>query len=359
MEMPSLTNPLRGLILPRESRSKRVSSFDTTGANHDAWPLEPGETKTLADIEGPGCINHIWMTSGSDEPAWTRRMLLRMYWNDEEQPSVEVPMGDFFGVGHGEIRQWEALPMNMTGSPGGDRSAFNCWWPMPFASRARLEIVNEGEKSRPIYFYVDYEEYDDPLVHTLHFHSCWRRENPCDGWAKPGTSPGDKDINATPNLTGEDNYLILDAEGRGHYVGCNLSIHNWDGGWWGEGDDMIFIDGESWPPSLHGTGSEDYFSHAYGMQDVRGLYHGTSLFNQDHENWEGKWTVYRFHLTDPITFRKSIRMTIEHGHANHRSDDYSSTAYWYQTEPHKPFEPMLPVEERLPNDLDPTDGVRT
>ncbi len=223
MDMPSLTNPLRGLILPRDSRSKRVSSYDTTGANHDSWPLEPGETKTLADIEGPGCINHIWMTSGSDEPAWTRRVLLRMFWDDEEQPSVEVPMGDFFGVGHGEIRQWEALPMNMTGSPGGDRSAFNCWWPMPFASRARLEIVNEGEKSRPIYFYVDYEQYDDPLAHTLHFHSCWRRENPCKGWAKPGTSPGDKDVNATPNLTGEDNYLILDAEGRGHYVRRDLA----------------------------------------------------------------------------------------------------------------------------------------
>lgn len=111
---------------------------------------------------------------------------------------------------------------------------------------------------------------------------------------------------------------------------------------------MIFIDADTWPPSLHGTGSEDYFSHAYGMQDVRGLYHGTSLFNRGHRGWEGKWTVYRFHIADPIVFQERIRVTIEHGHANHRSDDYSSTAYWYQTLPHRPFEPMLPVAQRLP-----------
>jgi len=114
---------------------------------------------------------------------------------------------------------------------------------------------------------------------------------------------------------------------------------------------MIFIDNDTWPPSLHGTGTEDYFSHAYGMQDVRGLYNGTSLFARGHKDWEGKWTVYRFHIVDPVVFHQRIKVTIEHGHANHRSDDYSSTAYWYQTEPHKSFPKLLPVEQRLPNDL--------
>jgi len=349
MEMPGLTNPLRGLILPRNTRSKRISSYQTGGANADYWPFEPGDTKTIAQIEGAGCINHIWMTSGSDEPAWPRRVLLRMYWDGQEHPSVEVPLGDFFGVGHGMLAEFECIAMNMTHHPsGGMRSAFNCWFPMPFSTGARIEVVNEGEQARPLYFYVDYEEQDEPTPDHLYFHSSWRRENPCDGWAAPNAMAAERKLNETPNLSDEGNYLILDAEGRGHYVGCNLSIDNWDGGWWGEGDDMIFIDGEQWPPSLHGTGSEDYFSHAYGMQDVRGLYHGTSLFNRGHTNWDGKWTVYRLHVPDPIVFQESIRVSIEHGHANHRSDDYSSTAYWYQTLPNKHFESMLMVEERLP-----------
>lgn len=349
MKISSLTNPLRGLILPRNTRSKRISSWDRTGANADRWILEPGESREMAKIDGAGCINHIWMTSSSDEPAWPRKVLLRMYWDGQDAPSVEAPMGDFFGVGHGMLAEWESMPLNMTHHPGGGmRSAFNCWFPMPFSTQARLEVVNEGEQSRPLYFYVDYEEQDEPIADHLYFHACWRRENPCDGWGAPNAMAAERKLNEAPNLGGEGNYLILKAEGQGHYVGCNLSIDNWDGGWWGEGDDMIFIDGEEWPPSIHGTGSEDYFSHAYGMQDIRGLYHGTSLFNEGHNNWEGKWTVYRFHIPDPIVFQESIRVTIEHGHANHRSDDYSSTAYWYQTLPHKKFDQILPVEQRLP-----------
>ncbi len=349
MFRPDLTNPLRGLIMPRDSRSRRVSSWNTDGANADYWPLEPGETKTIAQIEGAGCINHIWMTSGSDEPAWPRRLLIRMYWEGQENPSVEVPFGDFFGVGHGKLAQFESMPLNMTHHPsGGMRSAFNCWWPMPFADSARIEIVNESDVGRPLYFYVDYEEYDEPIDDALYFHATWRRENPCEGWAEPGAPVHTAELNAVQNIGGEDNYLILEAEGRGHYVGCNLSIHNWDGGWWGEGDDMIFIDDDDWPPSIHGTGSEDYFNHAYGMQDVAGLYHGVSLFDGDPETWIGKWTCYRYHIPDPVVFHERIRVTIEHGHANHRSDDYSSTAYWYQTLPHRPLAPMLPVEKRLP-----------
>ncbi len=349
MFRPELTNPLRGLIFARDARSKRISSWDRTGANADRWILEPGEARTIADIAGAGCINHIWMTSSSEEPAWPRRVLIRMYWDDQESPSVEVPMGDFFGVGHGELAQWESMPLNMTHHPSGRASsAFNCWWPMPFATRARIEVVNEGEVARPLYFYVDYEEYDRPIEDALYFHACWRRENPCDGYAEPGTMFAERKINELPNLDGTGNYLILEAEGRGHYVGCNLSIDNRDGDWWGEGDDMIFIDGDTWPPSLHGTGTEDYFCHAYGMQDVRGLYAGTSYFGGDPLTWKGKWTVYRFHIPDPIIFHERIRVTIEHGHANHRRDDYSSTAYWYQTLPHRPFEPILPVDKRLP-----------
>lgn len=336
------------LIHPRACRTKRVSSYNTEGRNRDRWHIDPGTTTVIADLHGPGRITHIWFTSASDEPAWTRRVVLRAYWDGEATPSVEVPLGDFFGCGHGIIRQFESLPLSMSGPDDTTHAGFNCWWPMPYTTGARLEVVNESERDRWIYFYVDYEEHDQPDADALRFHAQWRSERPCQGWMKPWQSVGETEINLTPNLKSEENYVILEAEGRGHYVGCNLSIDNVVGEWWGEGDDMIFIDGDTWPPSLHGTGTEDYFSHAYGMQDVRGLFHGTSVFNRGHKNWEGKWTVYRFHILDPIVFQQRIRVTIEHGHANGRSDDYASTAYWYQTEPHAQFPALPPAVERLP-----------
>ncbi len=331
---PIISTPLRSLILPRNCHRKRVSSWDTTGANDDRWHLSAGESRVLADITGPGCINHIWMTYPGDSPAAFRRRVIRMFWDGEEKPSVEVPLGDFFGVGHGLYSPYESAALSETAGP-----AFNCWWPMPFATGARIEIANE-DTDGILYFYIDYEEYDHPIPEAFYFHAQYRQQYPCDG------IPGN-DI----NLDGAGNYVILEAEGQGNYVGCNLSIDNYAGGWWGEGDDMIFIDDDTWPPSLHGTGSEDYFSHAWGMQDQRGLYNGTSLYPHDHEDWNGKWTVYRWHIPDPVTFEQRIKVTIEHGHANDRSDDYSSVAYWYQTEPHQPFPRLPSVTERLPRDI--------
>lgn len=340
-----LSTQLRSLILPRDCRRKRVSSWDTTGANEDFWKLAVGETKTLAELKGAGYINHIWMTYTSNSPAALRRRVLRMFWDGEDNPSVEVPFGDFFGVGHGLHSPYESAVLSETASP-----ACNCWWPMPFARGARIEVVNEDVEGI-LYFYIDYEEYDQHLPEALYFHAQYRQEYPCDGWAPGESNMGLPEINNVTNLDGTGNYVILQAEGHGHYVGCNLSIHNEVGGWWGEGDDMIFIDDDTWPPSLHGTGSEDYFCHAYGMQDQCGPYSGTSLFNKDHKDWEGKWTVYRWHIPDPITFQQCIKVTIEHGHANCRCDDYSSVAYWYQTEPHKPFPPLSSLQERLPRDV--------
>lgn len=329
-----LSTQLRSLILPRNCRRKRASSWDTTGANEDFWKLAVGETRVIADLHSPGCINHIWMTYRSDAPAALRRRVIRMFWDGEQNPSVEVPFGDFFGVGHGLYSPYESAALSETAGP-----SFNCWWPMPFATGARIEVVNEDVEGI-LYFYIDYEEYDQPLLDALHFHAQYWQEYPCDG------IPSNE-----INLDSAGNYVILEAKGRGNYVGCNLSIHNRIGGWWGEGDDMIFVDDDTWPPSLHGTGSEDYFSHAYGMQDQCGLYNGTSLFNKDHKAWEGKWTVYRWHIADPINFEQRIKITIEHGHANCRCDDYSSVAYWYQTEPHKPLLRLPSVQERLPRDV--------
>ncbi len=185
------------------------------------------------------------------------------------------------------------------------------------------------------------------------FHEKWNRECQTEGIDEKSCETHNDWCFGGKNTSGDGNYTILEAKGRGHYVGCNLNIHNlctstlWD--WPGEGDDMIFVDGEKWPPNLHGTGTEDYVNMAWcPKQEYNAPYHGLILGTD--ENWKGKTTYYRYHVRDPITFEEEIRVTIEHGHNNNRSDDYSSTAYWYQTEPHMAFDPILPVEQRMPVD---------
>ncbi len=342
-------SPLATLATLRDYRSKRVSSWDKTGGNRDRITIEPLSTATLADIKGAGCIRHIWFTIWCEDELYLRKTLLRMFWDGEENPSVEAPVGDFFGVGHAIANHFVSLPLSMTKGPGrGTQAGMNCYFPMPFAESARIEIDNQCEiPIRSFYYYIDYEGYDSLAEDQGRFHAQWRRENPCKAVEYPDP---DKEI----NLTGDENYVILEAEGRGHYVGCVLSVDNINAfhqryTWFGEGDDMIFIDGEKWPPSLHGTGTEDYFCVAWGFPtgEYSGPYHGISL-GSDTNEWGGKWSIYRFHIEDAINFQKSIRVTIEHGHANDQANDYSSVAYWYQTEPHKKFPEMLPVELRLP-----------
>ena len=185
-----------------------------------------------------------------------------MYWDGEENPSVQAPIGDFFGMGHGITKNYSSAALQMSPDDG---RALNCFFPMPFGENARIEIESNADEPIKFYFYVDYE-----------LHAVWNREL---------TKGIDDDISNAlycfggKNTTGEDNYVILDAVGKGHYVGCNLNIHNlrftqeWN--WYGEGDDMIFIDGETWPPSLHGTGMEDYFNTAWCPQQEQNTpYHG-------------------------------------------------------------------------------------
>lgn len=343
---------LKDITRFRDCRTRRVSSWDRSGGNHDAICIEPSTAALIADLKGPGVITHIWFTIACPDSLYPRKMLLRIHWDGETDPSVESPIGDFFGIGHGLVKAYMSAPLTMTGHPRNpERTAFNCYFQMPFRHRAKIEVVNESDQPvRAFYYYIDYEEHQSLPDDVLMFHAKWRRENPCDGWMKEEerfTEAGQDKIRAARNLTGEGNYLILQAEGRGHYIGCNLSVHNLCGKWWGEGDDMIFVDGERWPPSLHGTGSEDYFCNAWGMQNRCYLYAGASLYEHE-EPGIGKCTSYRFHIQDPVVFHKSIRVTIEHGHANNRSDDYSSVAYWYQTEPHRSFWEVPPAQDRLP-----------
>ncbi|MCL6431304.1 MAG: DUF2961 domain-containing protein [Anaerolineae bacterium] len=342
-------SPLSGLATLRDARSHRASSWDRTGGNYDAIVIQPGETATLAEIGGAGCIRHIWFTIACEDRLYLRKLVLRMYWDGEESPSVETPVGDFFGVGHGVAAHFVSLPLNMTCGPGRRRNAgMNCFFPMPFATHARITIENPCQVPVPaFYYYIDYESLAVLPEDQGRFHAQWRCEHPCQPVIHPDP---EKEV----NLTGRDNYVLLEAEGRGHYVGCVLNVDNWNAfhqryTWFGEGDDMIFIDADTWPPSLHGTGTEDYFCEAWGFPSgaYAGPYHGVSLAG-DAQEWSGQWSLYRFHIEDPVHFRERLRVTIEHGHANDQGNDYSSVAYWYQTEPHAPFPPLPEVEKRLP-----------
>jgi hypothetical protein len=355
-----LRGGLDQLATPRPGRRRRSSSWDRSGKNADYFRVEPGATATLADIRGAGSIRHIWVTISHEESDYLRKLVLRAYWDGEGNPSVETPVGDFFGVGHARVSNYSSAPLNMVtgGKPQSEnRAAMNSFFPMPFSRGARLTIENQGAKAvRALYFYVDYDELPSIEDRLLRFHAHWRRENPTTGTMNlSDRANGFLKTNEVVNLDGKNNYTILEAAGRGHYVGCVLSIDHINPipnfGWFGEGDDMIFIDGEA-SPSLVGTGTEDYFCAAWGFPGGFNPMpcHGISLAGsqEGYTSYTGKWSMYRFHIEDPVMFEKSIKVTIEHGHGNVQSNDYSSVAYWYQTEPHRAFPPLPGVDKRLP-----------
>lgn len=346
--MNSIGN-MSNIYLKREGKRKRISSYDRSGGNDDRYHIKPNETKEFAKIDSSGIITHIWITlmnDGDQDKDVLRKTVIRMYWDNEESPSVEVPIGDFFGIGHSVSKNYVSAPLQMSPEDG---KAFNCWWPMPFKKGAKLTVTNECDNDLLFYFYVDYEEKkieDD----ALYFHAKWHRECPTSGKTEAECGSHFNWCFGGENKDYKDNYVVLDAKGKGHYCGCNLNIHNlsksglWN--WPGEGDDMIFIDGDK-EPTLYGTGTEDYFNTAWcPQQEHHAPYHGITMGGDD--NWKGKISYYRYHIQDPIMFEKDIKVTIEHGHNNNRNDDWSTTAYWYQTEPHVKFEPLLEKEKRMP-----------
>ncbi len=322
----------------------RASSYDRSGGNADARPIAPGETLSLLDQSGPGLITHLWITIASGDPNHLKALVLRMYWDGEATPSVETPVGDFFGLGLGDYYLYQSVPLSV-----GSDKALNCFFPMPFQKHARITVTNEGAiKVDAFYFNLDYRAYNHPLpADELYFHAQYRQAAPAHGWTNQWRSNSDPLVNDKKNLNGDGNYVWMEATGRGHFVGVTMSVLQNQDDWWGEGDDMFFIDGET-TPSINGTGSEDYFLGAWDFGDrsfAYGLY-GAPVKGPEFAG--SRSSVYRFHLDSPIPFTKSLRATIEHGHANHRSDNYYSVAYWYQTEPHAAFPPLPPLEERIP-----------
>jgi hypothetical protein len=352
---------LADLARLRDFTRQRLSSWDRTGGNRDFVLVPPGGRVELGRIAGAGCVKHIWVTTMAfpPEPHELCSLVFRAWWDGEAHPSVEVPLGDFFGVGFGLRRNFVSLPLQMSPEDG---RGMNCWFPMPFADGARFEVENQGKHMRIFYFYVDYESYASLDPSLARFHAWWNRLPRAAGTAREKGYGADdystieKRLDgpwAEPNLTGEKNYSILDVRGRGQYVGCVLNVDAFErqlNDWYGEGDDMIFIDDEPWPPRLHGTGTEDYFNTAFcPTQEYCAPYHGLTVYSGTALwPWGGKNSMYRFHVEDPIRFERSIRVTIETGHDNALANDYSSVAYWYQAGRTEALPPLPPVEERLP-----------
>lgn len=362
MDFWTPNSPLGGLPFAKDGVSGRSSSWDRTGGNRDFVQIEPGAEYTLADLSGPGKVEHIWMTVRCYSPQFLRKLVLEMYWDGEENPSVLSPLGDFFCVGHAVAVHHVSLPVSTIFGPrrgpnGPFSAAMNVYFPMPFAEGARIVLRNESDgRVENLFFYVDYSQAPCPPPEDAgRFHALYRQEMPTSKrvYPAPAGEPTPWDLPGK-NLDGRDNYVILDTVGRGQFVGCCLSIENWDVSnqvfpWPGEGDDMFFIDGQEWPPNLHGTGTEDYFNCAWGFPSgaYAGPYHGISLAS-DVDSYAGLWTAYRFHIEDPVRYTESLLFSIEHGHANDQQNDYSSVAYWYQVDGETPRNELPPVESRLP-----------
>jgi hypothetical protein len=339
-------HPSRNLFWATGARSRRASSWDRTGANRDCVQVGPGQTVTLLETTGAGCITHIYMVLGFNELTDYRDAIVRCYWDGEPTPSVEVPLGDFFAVTHGRVRTFRSQMVAV--NPGdGCAHGMNSYFPMPFTDGAVVTVEHRGPAPLGgaipgLWYHIDYETYDAPLPEpVLRFHAQWRQERPTD---PVGPQPNVQ-LHGAVNLTGAENYVALEAEGEGQMAGLVLEIDNPHGGWFGEGDDMVFIDGDTWPPSIHGTGTEEIFGAAASpTEESAGPYIGYHLIESP--DYSGLTGMYRWFVPDPIRFTRSIRWTVEHGHANNFGIDYSSVAYWYQREPHAPF-PSLPGRAEL------------
>lgn len=312
------------LVKFQDYKSAQESSYDRTGGNEDFVSIDAGERATLAEIKGPGRISRIWVTVASPDLYILRNAVLRMYWDNETEPSVECPLGDFFGVGFSLYRHYTALPMGM--SSGG----YYCYLPMPFAKGARIELENQSYKKIYAFYYnITYHRYEAAEKDIAYFHAQWKRQT----------------------TRKNENYVLLDAEGRGHYAGCVMSMQGRTPFrfWFLEGDEMIYVDDEQHPPAVHGTGTEDYFNAGwyFSKGTFSAPFHGLTI----KDPLRARICAYRFHVEDPIPFEKRIRVTMEHGGTNDTpGSDYSSVAYWYQREPHRPFGKLPYAHERTPDD---------
>ena len=318
-----------GMAIPNPAEPKPAASARAADDLGQGWKVRPflrvnaGQTVTLMDVDGPGIIQHIWMVEGL-----SRAHVLRFYWDNEPTPSVEVPVPDFFAVGHEKFAR-----VNSQAVVVNPRNALNCYWPMPFRKHVKMTFANESDKDLHLLaFQIDYAETDVP-AHAGYFHAQWRRAE-----------------------TSERNpYVILDGvKGKGRYVGTFLAWTQLSKGWFGEGEIKFYMDGDDAFPTICGTGTEDYFCGSYGFpESYSTAYVGTTLPSNENEA-PSYWSLYRWHILDPICYEEDLRVTIQalgwgsDGKYKKLADDIASVAYWYQVEPHAPFPALPALEKRRP-----------
>lgn len=313
--------------------------------------LDPGSTTVLGEIDGAGIIQHIWITvtDRTEEDYYVLRdLVLRIYWDDEETPSVETPLGDFFCCGFGRGCIVNSMPIVVNPARG-----MNCYFPMPFNKKAKITLENQHVSAIPAFFYqIDYLLLDEPQENVAYFHARWNREK---------LTEKQKD------------YTILDnVKGKGHYVGTYIALTTLERYWWGEGELKVYLDGDKEYPTICGTGTEDYFGGAWSFasqengrtventyctpflgypyyssndDSVHNFYHNDDMMPQR--------GFYRWHIADPILFEEDIKITLQqigvcHKGLFERQDDVASVAYWYQSEPHVTYKPLLKKEDRWP-----------
>jgi len=328
----------------RSYKTRRSSSWDRTGGNDDSVHVEAGASATILEVPGAGVVTHLWFTINSPDPHHLKNLVLRAWWDGEASPSVEVPIGDFFGLGLGEYYTYQSALLTVASV-----KALNSYFQMPFASGAKITVTNEGKiRCDNLYFAADYVTVAQLPGDLGRFHAQYRQASPLKGDVDDWTNEYGPGVGDRKNLSGATNYVFLEATGRGHFVGVTHAVLQTQEGWFGEGDDMIFIDGDE-SPTINGTGTEDYYNGAWDFSSQPFAYmHNGAPFITGSERIGSRYCLYRWHTESPITFEKSIKVTIEHGHANHRSDDFFSTAYWYQTEPHAAFPSLPAIEARWP-----------
>jgi hypothetical protein len=319
--------------------SLKQSSFDTTGGNSDRWPIAPGETKEIFNQKGAGIISHIWFTIAAPSRNHLKELVLRAWWDDSAKPSIECPIGDFFGLNLGQYVLYESAYLAC--SPG---RSLNCYFAMPYRKGARMTVTNEGAQAvGAFYSNIDFIRVPALPADALYFHAQYRQASPC--VAVKGENP-------MRNPDGKQNYVLAEARGRGQFMGCTLGVLLNAEGWMGEGDDMIFIDDEQ-KPVIVGTGSEDYFLGSWNFGGRDGAvpfshrFYGAPLIIMP-ERTGGRYCCYRWHGDNPVTFSRYMRFTLEHGHANDRGDNWFSVGYWYQDKPYTDFPPLPAVADRNP-----------
>jgi len=320
-------------------QSLKQSSFDRTGGNRDAWNIPAGGTLEVFNAQGPGVITHIWFTIAARSNDHLKELVLRGYWDGNARPSIEVPVGDFFGLNLNTYVNYQSEYLAC--SPG---KSLNCYFAMPYRRAARFTVTNDGKQDvGSFYSNIDYQTVPALPDDALYFHAQYRQASPC----IPVTGQ-----DARINLDGRHNYVFMEARGRGHLMGVTLGVLQNAERWWGEGDEMIFVDDEA-GPLINGTGSEDYFlgSWDFGGRDgatpfAHSMYGAPLIVNA--ERTGGRYCCYRWHGDNPVTFTRYLKHTIEHGHANDRGDNFFSVAYWYQTSPFTDFPALPEAAMRIP-----------